>query len=159
MVFSYHEDNKFQAELGKLVRAAYDSLFGEHGESAWNLGADQLITFFRHSDQSSEIVGTRQGNTFLTLSGLTGHSALPAVKARASKEKVRQKTEAVGKKAERGRRGEPAGRQGAPETLTGKQADRPFGLTVRIEVNLPASGDQAMYDRIFKSIRENLLNG
>jgi hypothetical protein len=34
-----------------------------------------------------------------------------------------------------------------------------FGLTVRIEINLPAGGDQQTYDRIFKSIRENLLNG
>ena len=33
------------------------------------------------------------------------------------------------------------------------------GLTVRIEVNLPADGEQETYDRIFKSIRENLLNG
>jgi len=32
------------------------------------------------------------------------------------------------------------------------------GLTVRIEVNLPADGDQDTYDKIFKSIRENLLN-
>jgi hypothetical protein len=30
---------------------------------------------------------------------------------------------------------------------------------VRIEINLPADGDQETYDRIFKSIRENLLNG
>jgi hypothetical protein len=33
------------------------------------------------------------------------------------------------------------------------------GLTVRIEINLPPGGDQATYDAIFKSIRENLLNG
>jgi hypothetical protein len=33
------------------------------------------------------------------------------------------------------------------------------GLTVRIEINLPATGDQDTYDKIFKSIRENLLNG
>jgi hypothetical protein len=35
---------------------------------------------------------------------------------------------------------------------------REFGLTVRIEVNLPATGDQDTYDKIFKSIRENFLN-
>lgn len=33
------------------------------------------------------------------------------------------------------------------------------GLTVRIEINLPAVDDQDTYDKIFKSIRENLLNG
>jgi hypothetical protein len=32
------------------------------------------------------------------------------------------------------------------------------GLTVRIEINLPANGTQATYDNIFQSIRKNLLN-
>jgi hypothetical protein len=34
-----------------------------------------------------------------------------------------------------------------------------FGLTVRIEVNLPAEGEQQTYDRIFRSIRKNLIDG
>lgn len=34
-----------------------------------------------------------------------------------------------------------------------------FGLTVRVEINLPTAEDQAVYDRIFRSIRENLLHG
>jgi hypothetical protein len=38
------------------------------------------------------------------------------------------------------------------------KASRDVGLTVRIEVNLPASGDQETYDRIFKSIRTNLID-
>ncbi|MDE2180489.1 MAG: hypothetical protein KGJ40_06545 [candidate division NC10 bacterium] len=33
------------------------------------------------------------------------------------------------------------------------------GLTVRIEINLPAQGDQETHDRIFQSIKQNLLNG
>ena len=33
------------------------------------------------------------------------------------------------------------------------------GLTVRIEINLPAGGDKETYDAIFQSIKENLLNG
>jgi len=35
----------------------------------------------------------------------------------------------------------------------------PPGLTVRIEVNLPADGDQETYDNIFRSIRKNLIDG
>lgn len=35
---------------------------------------------------------------------------------------------------------------------------RDFGLSVRIEINLPADGSQETYDRIFRSIRENLLD-
>jgi hypothetical protein len=40
----------------------------------------------------------------------------------------------------------------------GERNQRNVGLTVRIEVNLPAAGDQETYDKIFRSIRENLLN-
>jgi len=31
-------------------------------------------------------------------------------------------------------------------------------MTVRIEINLPVSEKQEIYDNIFRSIRENLLN-
>ena len=43
--------------------------------------------------------------------------------------------------------------------VTPDSGNRNLGLTVRIEINLPATGDQETYDKIFKSIRENLLNG
>jgi hypothetical protein len=41
---------------------------------------------------------------------------------------------------------------------SGNGTKRDFGLTVRIEVNLPPAADQETFDRIFRSIRENLLN-
>jgi hypothetical protein len=31
-------------------------------------------------------------------------------------------------------------------------------LTVRVEINLPVTEDQQVYDKIFRSIRANLLN-
>lgn len=34
-----------------------------------------------------------------------------------------------------------------------------LGLTVRVEINLPADGTKETYDNIFKSIKENLLGG
>jgi hypothetical protein len=43
----------------------------------------------------------------------------------------------------------------SPEKLPADKSD--FGLTVRIEVNLPPGGDQDTYDKIFRSMRENLL--
>ena len=45
-----------------------------------------------------------------------------------------------------------------PTEASISSADK-VGLTVRIEINLPAVDDQDTYDKIFKSIRENLLNG
>lgn len=54
----------------------------------------------------------------------------------------------------------------APDSTTGNNShasDDLFvsnvGLTVRIEVNLPADGNQQTYDNIFRSIRKNLIDG
>ena len=65
-----------------------------------------------------------------------------------------QKTKSTSKKA-------PASIQQTVHTNAGTAGTgkRDLGLTVRIEINLPATGDQETYDKIFKSIRENLLNG
>ena len=35
---------------------------------------------------------------------------------------------------------------------------RDFGLSVRIEINLPANATKETYDNIFKSIKENLID-
>jgi len=34
----------------------------------------------------------------------------------------------------------------------------PLTVSVRIELNLPATDNQEVYDKMFRSIRENLLN-
>jgi len=39
-----------------------------------------------------------------------------------------------------------------PDEHTESNNKNQFGLTVRIEINLPAEGDQETYNRIFKSI-------
>jgi hypothetical protein len=35
----------------------------------------------------------------------------------------------------------------------------PPGVTVRVEINLPVTDDQSVYDKIFKSLRANLIDG
>jgi hypothetical protein len=45
------------------------------------------------------------------------------------------------------------------EEMNPPKGSNAVGLTVRVEVNLPANGDQETYDRIFRSIRENLIDG
>lgn len=155
-VFSLHQDPAFQKGFGELVKKAYSELFGLHGDAAWGLDTDSLISFFRQTDKSSAVVGKLQANTFKTLAALAGHGEVPerktkakeeAKKPPASKEGISGKTipmkEAVQKQKDEGVR----------------NIKRDFGLTVRIEINLPAEGNQETYDRIFKSIRENLLNG
>lgn len=149
--FVQHKEEAFTSEFEKLVRDAYQEIFDLHGDQAWTLDRGGLTQFFRSSDHTSNVVGTRQAGTFAALAALSGHAELPSLKestpaARKStpKKKKETKTEAV---PDHGGR-------------TSDQDDKQqIGLTVRIEVNLPADGNQETYDRIFRSIRKNLIDG
>lgn len=167
-VFNKHDNAEFQQEFAKLVVGPYHELFDLHGEEAWTLPIDKLISFFRNHDGTSDIVGKRQASTFQTLARISGkldEGAAVAAKPVSNNggAKIAKKVLSVKKQApsavatvvapESG----PAPHQSPAHANSGGAAG--VGLTVRIEINLPPGGDQATYDAIFKSIRENLLNG
>lgn len=155
-VFSHHKDDEFAKSFAELVKEAYAGLFDLHGEGSWSLEIDDIITFFRQSDQTSDAIGRRQAGTFKVFCGLSGHGELPAAKAGKSKSSVapkpKNKTPVTAKKS------------AAAPTIdlnkgsTGVSSNKDIGLTVRVEINLPADGSKETYDNIFKSIRENLLD-
>lgn len=156
--FVQHQDEAFSSEFEKVVREAYEELFELHGDAAWTLDRSSLTQFFRTSDHSTEVVGTRQASTFSALAALSGHAAVPTPKAANAPKKlsaaaapsgVRKKTAIPKAQVE----------NGDVVKKNGEAEHSSVGLTVRIEVNLPASGDQETYDRIFQSIRKNLING
>lgn len=162
--FNKHNDAEFQAGFAELVQSAYGDLFGLHGDSAWSLPTDKLISYFRNTDHTSAIVGQRQASTFQALATLSGkvdgtpRAAAPKPKRADSstpkfaQKKVRAKTPSVAEI--------PTATAVPPALPTpGGSNTSGMALTVRVEINLPAGGDQETYDRIFKSIRENLLNG
>ena len=154
--FTLHDSTSFAAAFSAIVKESYSDLFKLHGDAAWGLDPAQLITYFRQTDQSSELVGTRQASTFRTLAIYAGQSMAPAQhgKPKASpnaKPKAKAPARQVASQSEGSKRLLDSGQSGGGR-------ERNVGLTVRIEINLPASGDQDTYDRIFKSIRENLLN-
>jgi len=146
----YQSGSDFEKGFELLVQAAYKDLFDAYKETTWDLPSEKLIAFFRSKDKTTALVGKLQAATFQLLAGLSGHGAVPepsttkqpkpATKPKVSKPKPDTPPVTIG--------------QGGD----GKSRERDFGLTVRIEVNLPPSGDQETYDRIFRSIRENLLN-
>ncbi len=154
--FDQHKDEAFAGEFEKLVKEAYEELFELHGDAAWTLDKAALTQFFRTSDHSTEVVGTRQAGTFSYLAGLAGRTELPAV----TRETAVPRKAAARPSREAGSRG---GEDRRPPTrpVGWERGDsrRDIGLTVRIEVNLPADGDQDTYDRIFRSIRKNLIDG
>jgi hypothetical protein len=153
-VFTQHDDGAFSAGLSELLKTAYKDLFILHGDKAWTLEQAALVTYFRQTDQTSVLVGTRQATTFQTLASLAGHGDSPTIRATTPRN---SKAEARTPRATQTK--QPATTIGQTREQPPASKARDFGLTVRIEVNLPASGDKETYDRIFKSIRENLLNG
>ena len=153
----HKNDDEFEPGLAKLVRDAYAQVFDTYGEEAWVTPTTKLIAFFRTHDDTSEVVGTRQAATFRALARLAGKvngSADPAVPKTKTTTKTKKPASAVAA---------PTPAVHTPATPTpavgnGQQSSG-MALTVRVEINLPPGGDQATYDAIFKSIRENLLNG
>ena len=159
-VFTLHDDAAFQKALSQLVKPGYSELFDLHGDKAWDLDTDSLITFFRQHDQTSAITGKRQAVTFEALSSLCGHGEMPEVRGSGKAKAKSPKPKAPVKKSSKREKpkvelGTSTGSSSDPQGSSGNNV----GLTVRIEVNLPSDGDQETYDRIFRSIKENLLNG
>jgi len=151
------DDDEFQKELGAMIEEAYAELFKLHQEKAWDLPESRLISFFRTTDQTSAITGKRQALTFQTLASLAGHgNALDAPKLKSTRPAKKAAPKGTDTKLSTSKILEVPAKIGEG---TGSRRERDFGLTVRIEVNLPQAADQETYDRIFRSIRDNLLNG
>ena len=155
-IFSIPEDEEFAKQFSEQVRNAYSGLFQLRGEDAWTLDRNGLIRFFRSTDDTSDSVGKLQASTFQVLAKFAGYNEAPTSKSNVRSEKPKKKT----------RQKDPARLKTAkietPSSVVpsaGDKESRNFGLTVRIEINLPAGGNKETYDNIFRSIRENLLNG
>ena len=96
-------------------------------------------------------MGKRKAKTFATLAAFAGKRdvelpAPPTARATAKIERPKKKVAANGDK----------GSQKKSSTVTSVGA---IDMAVRVEINLPATTDQDVYRAIFKSLREDLLNG
>jgi hypothetical protein len=156
-VFVEHDDSAFASKFEGLVKKAYSDLFETWGEKAWSLERDKLIGFFRTADESSSRVGTQQAATFTALAALAGHGEAPA-ESRTAPSNAKKATSSKAPRAKASASSTPAAASaGSPPTERGPDRSQPT-LTVRIEINLPVSDKQEVYDSIFRSIRANLLN-
>ena len=157
-IFSQHDDAEFRKKFKLLIKVAYHALFDLHKDKAWELELNPLITFFRSSDQTSSLIGKHQARTFKALAAICGYGELPNTTNAQKKlqSTPKKKATATAPKQKRNPKMETPS-----QTLPSDSEDQnsKVALTVRIEVNLPADGDQETYNRIFKSIRENLING
>lgn len=152
-------NDAFPKAFEGLIREAYRDLFELRGDDAWMLSKAELSTYFRTSDKTSEMIGSRQAGLFQVFARLAGHetgatngASGSAPKAKASKPKA-----AAQKPAKAAKIILP---DGEAEQPAAKERDgrKDMALTVRIEINLPANGSQETYDNIFKGIRANLID-
>lgn len=154
--FLFGSDEAFQAGLDKAVKRAYSQLFDEMGDDAATADKADLTHWFRAADKTSAVVGQRQASTFLTLAALAGTGEVPeprqgqAASKGATPRKKAAKKSVVKKAASKRLPAAGLGESGGSTT--------DVGLSVRIEVNLPANGDAATYDAIFASIRKHLMS-
>lgn len=157
-VFLENDELAFAAKLGDVIKKAYAELFESFGEKAWDLDRQKLTGFFRAADETSATIGDRQAITFVTLAQLAGHGELPEARRdtpsrRQGKKPPPAKQMTVNSPATEGQP-TPLG-TGTGSTHDRRQSPR---FTIRIEVNLPITDDQTVYDKIFNSIRTNLID-
>lgn len=161
--FFYASDEEFKSGLEQAVRDAYSQVFDEMGDGALTAERSGLTNWFRAADKTSALVGQRQASTFQTLLALAGHGQIPTARVVGAKKPADPSagnTKPSPKKADRGAgdrktQAREALKEGGPSLTTTSTSD--VGLTVRIEVNLPPSGDANTYDAIFASIKKHLM--
>ncbi len=157
-IFVLHKDEDFQNAFSEAVKKSYSELFELHKEDAWSLDDEALITYFRQSDQSTEIVGKRQAVTFKALAGLSGKREMSTPRSSTPSKTTKKETKKQTKPAKTPGENSKAEKPAPPDVKFSNNRESAFGLTVRVEINLPADGSQATYDRIFMSIKENLID-
>lgn len=138
---AYRDKSLSRKVLGEALREAYDDLFhiNEHPSES---DRQAIIGRFKSTHNATDLVAERQAATFLSLLKLADlptpgksthkHPDHPAI------------TEPAPAKPER------------PQQLQGIPAFS--GLRYNIEVHLPATKDVEVYNAIFKSLREHLLD-
>lgn len=160
-VFTIHDEEEFQAAFEGLIREAYSDLFDLHGDGVWALDKGKLINYFRTTDQTSDVIGSRQTGVFRAFAELCGHQeGATSTRAKGSaKPKEKAARPLIDMKRQKGMNvaGTDAVKTQNSEAKT-TIAARDMALIVRIEINLPAEGTRETYDNIFRSIRYNLLN-
>jgi hypothetical protein len=163
-LFTTHDDQQFAAGLEGIMKEAYASLFELRGDEAWTLDKGALIAYFRQSDRTSEVVGGRQANAFTTLAALAGkRQSDPTRKSKGSSGDTPRPRQPRASRDKQARAAEEVAENGGPgeQAPTGSARGytrEKYGLTVRLEINLPANGSPEVYDAIFKSLRTNLLS-
>jgi len=146
-------DGEFEAAFSEIVKKAYSDLFETFGDEAWKVDKNKLIGYFRTSDDTSARVGEQQTATFLALAEFAGHGAAPTASSNGAR-----RARATTTRAPRATKSAVGAPRVTPASVPPAVSSGPLPLSLRIELNLPVTDDQSVYDKIFRSIRENLIH-
>lgn len=142
--FDYMDDERHKTVLAEGIRRAYADLFklnkdANEKDAAWVKNKLKTLT----QGAKSDTVLAKMTPTFLALckeADFSGSTASTSKEAKAeTPSEPLPPTPPI------------------PEQPEGRGKQHRFGLAYNIHIELPAVRDQAVYDAIFKSLRENLL--
>ncbi len=149
--FFFSADDEFKEGLQKRVRDSYSELFDLYGDDAWTADTSKLVAFFRKRDSATELVGSRKAKTYETLAGLAGkRDPSPPAPTQKNPSTARNRKPKSGTKSA-------AQKTVKPHNDNTRHSD--MQLAVKIEINLPATTDEKVYQAIFKSLRADLIDG
>lgn len=162
-VFRAETEEEFEEGFAELVKNAYAGLFEKHGEDAWTLSRDELISFMREEDKTSARVGDQQAVTFQALARRAGKSTLGGRGRYIPRRQVGgRKRSGGGERAGGGahalpRGGDPGDNSARADVKLATDCGPGVG-GFAVLINLPATDDPVVYDLIFRSIREHLID-
>jgi len=152
-------DDDFKNGFAAMIKDAYKGLFDLHQDEAWALEKSKLVSFFRTEDKSTGLVGNRQADTFIRLAEIAEkRQAAASSNGSAPKREFVKRDNKSTPRAKTEKAAGTAQKIGVETSKADGGDGTAVSLAVKIEVNLPATADQGVYDAIFKSIRANLLN-
>ena len=150
-IFHTADDAAFGEKLAKQLERAYESLFQDHGASAWELEDKSLIGYFRSADKTSETTGKRQYYAFSTLASLAGKRAAQPITAPRSTTATPRNTNKTKPKTE-----EKSSSLNLSEQV-GRRAKIDSNLNVNIQVHIAADTPPAVIATIFENMGKYLL--
>jgi hypothetical protein len=161
-VFTAPTDEEFAEGFANMVRSAYGELFEEFGEDAWTLSRDALISYMKAADRTSARVRDQQAVTFQTLARHAGRGT--AIRA-SSREKGGRRPAPLPDPSRGGERSAPGHHAEFPQTdgiAAGINVVSTPGANMRnpiiVNINLPLTDNSQVYDDIFRSLRQHLID-
>jgi hypothetical protein len=140
---SYRDKSQAKAVLGQAIKEAYEDLF-HINERPSDTDKAAIEGKFKATHNVNDNIAELQARTFFALLKLADLDGTPPEAAKP----------AAGKK-ELGALGE---EPHAPQKFKGGHSASTVGLRYNIEVHLPATKDSEVYNAIFKSLKEHLLD-